>query len=115
MNYDRCQGWSNHATWAVNTWFTGNPSFYAYWQEQAKICYLQAVDSLDYPTSVTQKYRAIFILADRLEATFTDLDLRYTHERRVTLYTDLLQDALSEVNYEEIACAFVSSHIATLR
>jgi len=108
------QGWTNHATWAVNVWFTGDPLFYATWQRQAEICYNKSVDSLDYPTSVTQKYRAIFILADRLKETLKKLEPWDANKRRVTLYTDLLQGALSQVNYEEIACAFVSSHIASL-
>ncbi len=103
----RYQGWLNYETWAVNLWLENDQGVDRNWREQAKICYIEACDnSDDYPTSFNQMDRAAFRLADCVKDTLEELN-PLTDDRPANLYTDLLQAALSEVNYDEIARAWL--------
>ena len=113
-------GWSNYETWAVALWIGNEQSNYQYWeQEQAEECYRDAVKEQlgewvfgpgNDPAPTIDRERATrdaaYELARRLKA---ELDDEAEAPRAVdgTMYADLLNAALQEVNWDEIAEHYV--------
>lgn len=81
------QGWSNYETWVVKLWIDNEEESYNYWQERAKE-----------------------LIRERREHLISD-ELKEGHEEAVEdagiaeagVFTDLLNSALGEVNWYEIA------------
>ena len=89
-------GWTNYETWAVNLWLGNDKGNYTYWQERA--AYWKTAKSTSEYWS--QAESATFNLADELEQAFKDNQPETVNG---TVYADLLNAALSEVNWHEIA------------
>lgn len=114
-------GWTNYETWAVALWIGNDPGSQEYWEhDQAEECYQAIVreqlDALDFdpgedPAASIDRDRAVRDaadeLADRLKA---ELDDEAELPRAVdgTVYADLLNAALQEVNWHEIAGHYVA-------
>ena len=114
-------GWTNYETWAVALWIGNEESSYQYWeQDQAEECYRDAVkeqlgewvfDPGENPAPVIDRDRATrdaaYELARRLKE---ELDDEAETPRAVdgTMYADLLNAALQEVNWLEIAEHYVA-------
>lgn len=98
-------GWTNYETWATKLWIDNEESSSNYWSEVAQECYDEAGEGVSAYAKFTGK--EIFT---REERAVLELDKRLKAEieegsplEDAGLYTDLLNAALSEVNWHEIA------------
>ena len=82
-------GWTNYETWVVSLWNDNEESSYRYWREEAR---RHAEDSDD-------QSDAIRSLAEQLKEEISD----NAPTTEPSVYSDLLNAALSEVNWAEIA------------
>jgi hypothetical protein len=92
-------GWRNYETWLTNLWLTNDEGTYEYWREQAREAWrhAEATDIL------TREQAARGDLAARLKDEIEE----YTPCPEAGLYSDLLNAALSEVDWHEVADAFL--------
>ena len=97
----RYSGWTNYETWLVNLWIGNERGSYEYWREEAQSVWNEATPGeYDWQTCEQQ---ATYALSKRLGE---ELDENMPEEIQKALggfYSDLLNAALSEVNWEEIA------------
>ena len=94
-------GWTNYETWCVKLWLDNEQSTSEYWSEQAQEQFENAEIRAEKYFSQSEKAR--FTLADQLKQQITDEQ----PEMGASMYSDLLGAALSEVNWNEIANAFL--------
>lgn len=93
------QGWTNYETWAVNLWMDNNEGSYNYVREQAREAIAEAKsDRTEY---LTVREQATYALAETLKGDHEEGNP--LAEDGASVYTDLLNAALSEVNWQEIA------------
>jgi len=93
------QGWRNYETWAVALWIDNEQSSQEYWQEIAEECYEDARESRGF----TKKEAAAGDLSQRLKDEFEE----GVPELENGVYSDLLNAALSEVYWYEIAMSLL--------
>ncbi|MCL4539101.1 MAG: hypothetical protein M1378_05800 [Bacteroidetes bacterium] len=90
-------GWSNYETWACKLWIDNDA--YEYWDERTReIC-----EQSEAGRYSSRRETATRELADAIRSEMED-----NTPETVGLYADLLNAALSEVNYREIAEALIS-------
>ena len=82
-------GWTNYETWAVSLWIDNEASSYRYWRQEAA----------RYQQDIADKEDAICGLAGQLKQEISD----EAPTDEPSVYSDLLNAALSEVNWAEIA------------
>ena len=82
-------GWTNYETWAVSLWIDNEESSYRYWRQEAA----------RYEQDIADKEDAICGLAAQLKQEISD----EAPTDEPSVYSDLLNAALSEVNWAEIA------------
>jgi hypothetical protein len=106
-NSPRCKhnGWTNYETWAVHLWLTNEEGTYNYWREQA--AFLKSDKGIAIHAS-----RNEFLNRDRIPPYYLAEQLKEEITEQAPLatasvYSDLLGAALSEVNWNEIAEAFL--------
>ena len=99
MNRNEYNGWTNYETWLVNMWIDNDEGAHDMWIERANEALAATDDSLDF---VGRKADAVFELADTMKDEFEngaeELGLK-------GFWVDLVNSALSEVNWREIATA----------
>jgi hypothetical protein len=98
-------GWKNYETWAVALWIDNEQSSYEWSRDMARTIREDAPTSLQVEDGVwSVEEAAKFNLADSLkdwqESEMPDLE--------ASVWTDLLQSAFEEVDWEEIAENFLS-------
>lgn len=103
----RYNGWTNYETWAVKLWMDNEQGSYNYWNEAAQEAWNEAEDKS--PNQFMDRAdNARLILSERLK---DEYDLGSGHPvfkaAGGTVYADLLNAALSEVNWHEIADALL--------
>lgn len=92
-------GWTNYETWNVALWIGNEQGSYEYWEkEQAEECYRDAVEADEDGDRQAWTDDATERLAARLETEFTD-----NQPELSGCYADILNAAMSEVNWHEIA------------
>jgi hypothetical protein len=95
-------GWHNYETWAANLWMDNEQGSHEHYREQAEHCY----DNARPHSGLTRADVATHNLADVLRA---------EHEEAMPdvtgVFADLLNAALSEVNWDEIARHYVNDWI----
>jgi hypothetical protein len=92
-------GWTNYETWAVKLWLDNDEGSYNYWRERS-VEVLQTSEASDI---LTKEQRARYDLADELKREHEE----NTPEFPTSVYSDLLNAALSTVNWSEIAKALL--------
>lgn len=96
----RFNGWKNYETWAVALWLGNDESTYRYWKEQAAERVLGARNSKEVLAGrCTPNEAANIQLAAQLQLEVTEM----TPTQQPSVYSDLLNSALSEVDWFEIA------------
>lgn len=94
-------GWTNYETWCVNLWLTNDEGSDSYWREAAEECKADVSDPNEYSADDGEHHAAI-TLADRIKGAMEDAMPTVDG-----MWSDLLQSSISEVNYYEIAKAFL--------
>ena len=82
MSYN---GWSNYETWAVNLWLSNDEGSYTYWKERA------------------EEVKDVYELSRELKSEIE----QYNPLEEVSVYSDLLSAAISEIDFYEIAEAML--------
>jgi hypothetical protein len=105
------QGWTNYETWAVNLWLGNEQGSHEYWQEQARAAWGNAQDQEPMYESQRTSDRARILLAELLKYELADdPDLTRTAGLPESgMYADLLNAALSEVDWYELADALLTT------
>ena len=89
-------GWSNYQTWAVNLWITNTQSSYFHWRNRTK-------EILGEPATQDDVRLALATLADEIrEAIEEECAIP-----NANLASDLMNAALAEVDWHEIAQALM--------
>lgn len=109
MSDKRFNGWINYETWAVALWIDNEQSSYLYWREEAERHYRAASRSdLVRKGASSAAQSATLALAEQLKDEIRDgspLDAP-------TVYTDLLNAALGEVDWYQIAVELLADRVA---
>ena len=96
---EKYNGWTNYETWNVALWIGNEEGSYTYWQEAARDTW----DNTEADGNFTRNELAILNLSKRLKSELDD-DMEEMGVPKLTgFYADLLNAALSEVNWYEIA------------
>ena len=108
MTRNEYNGWANYETWCVNLWIDDDADSQTQWRNRAQAAY----DAADAPSAnarltgrepFTRDEKAVLALEKQLKAHFeseSPLD-------DANVWADLLNAALSEVNWHEIAQGIV--------
>ena len=97
------QGWSNYETWAVKLWIDNEEGSHTYWRERAEEIWEEA-EATETFVSFTKYENARRELAGALhDAIDEDMPEAIRESTDGTMYADLLNAALSEVDWREIA------------
>jgi len=96
-------GWTNYETWAVKLWMDNDEGSYRYWQNVTREVWDEAEDKR--PNQfMDRSENARSQLAERLKDEHDDQSEHPVFAAaNGTVYADLLNAALSEVNWHEIA------------
>lgn len=101
MNRNEYNGWTNYETWVVKLWMDNDAANDSYYREQAQSVYDEA------------KATQTFSRADVATIAFADF-IRVEHEERQSklmpdagVFTDLLNAAMTEVDWHEIAAHYI--------
>ena len=97
------QGFANYETWCVKLWLDNEESSYRYWQAAAQECW----DEAEADQYFTREERARLDLEDRMKDEIEDAAGQAVEVG--TIWADLLSSAVSEVNWREIAEAYLDS------
>jgi hypothetical protein len=103
MSDRKYNGWTNYETWCVNLWLTNDEGSDGYWRERAEDAWSRA--SAD--KTFTRKESAALALSDELKTEITDAAPGL---HGYGLYSDLMTAALGEVDWYEIAQAFLEEY-----
>lgn len=101
MADNRYNGWRNYETWNVKLWIDNDEGSYHYWQDRAQEIFDDA-DECDDTFSKSDSAR--LALADALK---DEIDEQGAPDLGACMYADLLNAALSEVDWMEIADALL--------
>ncbi len=89
-------GWSNYETWVVNLWLGNDEGSYSTCRSFAQRCFEEAVAD----QVLSRKERACYQLANELKEMVEDGNPLASE---ASVYSDLLNASISEVNWKEIA------------
>lgn len=107
MTKNEYNGWTNYETWCVNLWIDSEESSQTYWNEQADFLVSDAGQQAHKPRyvgSFTPTEVATFALAEQLKDEHSERFMDASEEKLAnTVFADLMNAALSEVNWQEIA------------
>ncbi len=93
-------GWSNYETWVVNLWLGNDEGSYNTCRLLAQRCFAEAVAD----QVLSRKERACYQLANEMKEMIEDGN---PLAGEASVYSDLLNASMSEVNWKEIANSFL--------
>ena len=100
-------GWKNYETWCVNLWLINEEPSQRYWSETAIEVYQETE-----PTQVSTKLEAArYELADRLKDAVEEGN---PLADGASMYSDLLQAAMREVDWDRISELLIEGSIEEL-
>lgn len=99
------QGWTNYETWAVNLWLENSEGDYREWTERADAAFGEVIDKADEESYDDCVAEAAHDLARDMRNELAEA----APDLGCTLWADLLSAALSEVDWYEIATAWVQT------
>ena len=106
MEANRYNGYANYETWAVALWLGNDEASHVYWSEAAESAREEAGRCWQVRDQVwTAEKAPLYLLADRIEEEVTE----GAPDFGCTLYADLLNSALSEIDWREVAADFLES------
>jgi hypothetical protein len=101
------QGWKNYPTWAVDMWLSNDERLYNEALKRVRGVVEYAADHPNVATDIwTIEQTRRFVLADDLKSWVTD---ELAPDLGATFAADLLGYALGEVDWHEIADAWIES------
>lgn len=100
MNEKEYNGWTNYETWAVALWIDNERASHECWREAAAEARQEAPTCRQVAEGIwSAENAARFLLADWLKEDITEA----APLTEASVYSDLLNAALAEVNWQEIA------------
>ena len=106
MSNETYNGWTNYETWNYKLWIDNEEASYLYWLEQAADI-LKESESTDY---MTKQENAICTLGDQLKDECDQYLEEYMPDQ-ASCFADLLNGAVSAINWHEIASSLIDSAI----
>src|SRR5712691_3193570 len=98
-------GWSNYETWCVNLWLSNDEGTYRHCRSLARDAANAAEDSSRVRDGIwTIEEATRFLFADALKELLDELN---PITAQASVFSDLITAALSDVNWHEIADAFL--------
>lgn len=98
-------GWSNYETWCVHLWLSNDEGTYRHCRSLARGATNEAEDSSQVQNGIwTIEEATRFQLADALKELLNELN---PVADQAAVFSDLMNSALSEVDWNEIADAFL--------
>lgn len=103
-------GWYNYETWLVKLWMDNDQGSQDFWQEQSEMAWRDSAADPVYSMSHQDKARILLakLLQDNHEEAVYDSIPENMH---ASFIMDLLNGALSEVNWDEIADSLLTDHV----
>lgn len=101
MNKKEYNGWYNYETWCVNLWLTNEEFTNSHWHAVAKAMFKRATTKHESYLTISEqaRYDLAKLLQSEIEESIPDLG--------ASMFADLLSASLSEVNWSDIANAFL--------
>lgn len=101
MNKKEYNGWYNYETWCVNLCLTNEESTDSYWRTSARLCFREATIKRQSFNTVSEEARYCLskLLESEVNESMPDLG--------ASMFTYLLNAAMSEVNWVDIADHFL--------
>lgn len=100
-------GFKNYETWVVALWLDQDET---YWSEYAQSCYDNSFDDLDYLDECNRSNAAMDDARYHLSALLKEQHESMAGEIEGAVFSDLLNGALSEVNWDEIATGLLKAN-----
>lgn len=104
MSEKTYNGWTNYETWCVKLWLDNEEGDYRYWRGRAQ----EIWDDSEPSGRWTRDEAAAFALADALKEELSEAN---PLGDQASLWSDLLGAALSEVNWDEMARAYIEDDV----
>ena len=106
-NEKKYNGWTNYETWNVALWLGNDAGSEEYWNERAQ----EAYDQASAEKTWTREENAAIWLRHILKGEIEDSaqDMLEAANQSASMFADLLNGALSEVNWHEIAEHYIEN------